>query len=392
MLYTTRGSLAAVASIALGIAVLLAFAPSAAAQDEINGHKLVFGVKPLVGENIDTIRSQSAAGTGLTMWSYSVKSTRKGSKGKTFNGVMVGNSPITTSGTTTTMVYVVPLIFKIGGDTFDPTVADSSCLAGKVPLTILKKSPMVVATHDFIVNGIDVGKAQYSDAFQRANFWTDVSALGGTYHNALKYKFLPAITITPGTAHSVLFSLTGSPCRSTYGGIEINWFDTLVTGTIIPSLASKGVGPANLPVFMIYNATMYDTNTSNCCIGGYHGAFGSPVQTYSPFQFDTVGVFGVGTEDTDIMAHEVNEWQDDPLGNNPTPAWGNVGQVTGCQNNLEVGDPLSGTNYPDVTLSGHTYHLQELAFFSWFFGPPSIGAGGEFSDNGTFTAAQGACK
>jgi hypothetical protein len=143
---------------------------------------------------------------------------------------------------------------------------------------------------------------------------------------------------------------------------------------------------------MIYNATMYDTNTSNCCIGGYHGAYGSPVQTYSPFQFDTVGVFGVGTEDTDIMAHEIDEWQDDPLGNNPTPAWGNVGQVSGCQGNLEVGDPLSGTNYPDVTLSGYTYHLQELAFFSWFYGPPSIGAGGEFSDNGTFTAAQGACK
>jgi hypothetical protein len=33
-------------------------------------------------------------------------------------------------------------------------------------------------------------------------------------------------------------------------------------------------------------------------------------------------------------------------------AWGKVGQVTGCQNNLEVGDPLTGYNYPDVTLNG----------------------------------------
>jgi hypothetical protein len=142
---------------------------------------------------------------------------------------------------------------------------------------------------------------------------------------------------------------------------------------------------------MLYNTTMYITTPSQCCVGGYHGAFGNPAQTYSPFQFDSVGVFGVGSEDTDIMAHEVNEWQDDPLGNNATPAWGNIGQVQGCQNNLEVGDPLTGTNYPNVSLNGYTYHLQELAFFSWFFGPPSVGSGGKFSDNGTFTSAQGAC-
>jgi hypothetical protein len=56
-----------------------------------------------------------------------------------------------------------------------------------------------------------------------------------------------------------------------------------------------------------------------------------------------------------------------------------------------VGDPLTNKNYPNVKLNGYTYHLQELAFFSWFFGPPSIGAGGKFSDNGSFKAPQGAC-
>jgi len=74
---------------------------------------------------------------------------------------------------------------------------------------------------------------------------------------------------------------------------------------------------------MLYNTTMYDINPkTRCCILGYHGAFGSPVQTYSPFQFDSAGFFGIGSEDTDVMAHEVNEWQDDPLGTNPTPPWG----------------------------------------------------------------------
>jgi hypothetical protein len=391
MSLTMRSTLAAAAFFALGLAVLTGFAPRAAGQEDISGHPLVFAVKPLQGGNAQAILDDSAAGKGLTMWPYTIKSTRSGSAGKTFKGVMVGNSPITTKATTTTTVYVVPLIFKIGGLTFDPTVADASCMAGKVPLTVLKNSPMVVGTHDFKINGIDVGKAQYSDAFQRASFWKDVSANGGTYHNKLAYKFLPAVTITPGSANSALFTVTGG-CIANYGGVEINWLDAELQGTIIPSLASKGVGPTNLPIFMIYNTTMYINTTAQCCVGGYHGAFGSPVQTYSPFGFDTVGVFGAGGEDTDIMAHEVNEWQDDPLGNNPTPAWGKIGQVTGCQTNLEVGDPLTGTNYPNVTLSGFTYHLQELAFFSWFYGPPSIGAGAKFSDNGTFKVAQGACK
>lgn len=58
---------------------------------------------------------------------------------------------------------------------------------------------------------------------------------------------------------------------------------------------------------------------------------------------------------------------DDPLTTNATPAWGHVGQVSSCQTNLEVGDPLSGTLLPSVTMNNFTYHSQELAFFSWFF-------------------------
>ena len=372
--------------------VLIACVCNVFGQDNSLGQKLYFGVKPLVGANMASVREQSTAGTGLNIWGYSVKSTRTGpDTGKTFTGVMVGNSPLSTNGTTTTTVYVVPLVFHIAGISFDPTVADHNCLGGKVPLTVLKQSPMVL-THDFTLNGVNVGTGQYSDAFQRANFWTKVSQNGGSYNNNLKYVFLPAISITPNSSHSVLFSISGSPCITSYGGVEINWFDNLITTKIIPSLKARGVGPTNLPVFMLYNTTMYNTIPTHCCIGGYHGAFGSPAQTYSPFQFDTVGVFGVGSEDTDIMAHEVNEWQDDPLGTNATPPWGKVGQVTGCQNNLEVGDPVTGKNVRNVTMNGFTYHLQELAFFSWFFGPPSTGTGAKFSDNGTFTSAQGACN
>jgi hypothetical protein len=64
--------------------------------------------------------------------------------------------------------------------------------------------------------------------------------------------------------------------------------------------------------------------------------------------------------------------------------------VVGCQGNLEVGDPLSGTNFSPIGgRNGFTYHLQELAFFSWFFSSQSIGIHGWFSDNDTFTTDAG---
>ena len=64
--------------------------------------------------------------------------------------------------------------------------------------------------------------------------------------------------------------------------------------------------------------------------------------------------------------------------------------MAGCQNNLEVGDPLSGTNFSPIGgRNGYTYHLQELAFFSWFFGNPSLGIHGWDSNNGTFLSDAG---
>jgi hypothetical protein len=48
---------------------------------------------------------------------------------------------------------------------------------------------------------------------------------------------------------------------------------------------------------------------------------------------------------------------------------GGTPQVAGRQGNLEVGDPLTGNDAPRIVgKNGITYHLQELAFFSWFSG------------------------
>jgi hypothetical protein len=90
------------------------------------------------------------------------------------------------------------------------------------------------------------------------------------------------------------------------------------------------------------------------------------------------------------LAHEMGEAINDPTGNNGTPIWGKIGQQSGSQNNFEVGDPLSPggisatKSFTVVGANGLTYHMQELAFFSWFYGGKSLGTGGKYSNNGTF--------
>jgi hypothetical protein len=44
---------------------------------------------------------------------------------------------------------------------------------------------------------------------------------------------------------------------------------------------------------------------------------------------------------------------------------------------------------PTITRDGFQYHLQELAFYSWFYGAPSLGVNGWYSSNDTFKSSAG---
>ena len=363
-----------------------------------------------------TVRTQPAAATTgsaasptLPLWRYHILSNRDGHN---YTGVMVGADP-TGSGVNQSVdvpTQIVPIVIKTnlvglainsngiigtvpGATVFDPSAANSACLTppNDVPLTLFEESP-IFQSASFTFGGTNVGDTQYLDAFQRANFWTFTA--GHDYH-----VLLDPVTITSPVFIDVpdadglalaTTSLGPPPFCAPLGIIDINWFDTYLNIVVIPSLASQGVNAGSLPIFLLANVVMAspvaDVNT--CCILGFHGATGS--QTYSPQDFDTTGVFGSTIFDTSIAAHEVGEWMDDPLGSNPVQPWGHVGQVGGCQTNLEVGDPLTGLNVPNVTMAnGYSYHLQELAFFSWFYGAPSIAVNHWWSDNDTFTTNAG---
>lgn len=374
----------------------------------------------------------------FTHWNFTVTSSRDGN---TYSGIMVGHRALNRGSQPSNVpVEIVPVVVntvalgtavdpKTGAitvvtgspndnTTFNPLVADDSCLVSPndIPASVFRESPLFRPA-DFNFGGTDVGFTQATDAFQRANFWNTIDR--ADYHVLLApVRVLTPITLNaPAPAKGVgglaldLPTLIPGICGR-IGLVDINTIDSFVVSQF-KALVSQGVNPSNLPIFMFYNTAFPigdPTTLVNCCAGGFHnianvGTNANPIfQTYSPLDFDMTGFFinnsGSGVLDTETASHEVAEWMDDPLGNNLVPAWGNVGQVIGiCQNNLEVGDPLTGNEASRIFMpNGFTYHLQELAFFSWFFGAddggaPSIGVHRWFSDNATFLKNAGPiCK
>ena len=356
----------------------------------------------------------------LPLWTFRLQAARDG---QSYSGAMVGRNPFTNPGKVSVPTVVIPLIIKTtqvatafdpttgffttaeGDTTFNPNAPDTTCLTAPndIPSLVVKQSPIFTPAK-FVMGGTYVGTTEYNDAFQRANFWNVLGEDRDDYHVKLDSQFINPITLNVPNVYGLALTnglLLGPPAFCTpLGIVDINWFDTYLTGTVIPELQEHGiVNPGVFPVFLVYNVVWAApvTNLGTCCIGGYHSITGFPIptQTYSPADFDYTGFFlnaaGQPTPlDTSILAHEVDEWMDDPYTSNPTPPWGNTGQVAGCAANLEVGDPLTGTNIPAITMpNGFTYHLQELAFFPWFFGGKSFSVNQWYSDNGTFTTDAG---
>jgi len=326
----------------------------------------------------------TAAGATLPMW--------QGTDG-TYTYTMVGRNPAVASSspTTTISVPVVPLKLVFSdGTTFDPTVVDNTCSPAGSALSLLLQSPLF-NNSSYTPGGTSVGSTQYEDFFQRADFWnyTNPSGANPNYHLLLSAAALNPITVNVPAGSG---KATPATCGK-LGQVDLGWFDTWLQSTVYPQ---AGVLPAEFPIFLLYNVVTYEPSQPNSYILGYHSAFagaatGGATQIYAVGEFDTTGNFGA-TKDISDLTHELGEGLNDPLGTNPTPPWGNVGQVSGCQNNLEVGDPLSGTNVTITMSNTYVYHLQELAFVSWFFhDSPSTGVNGWYSSNGTFLTSAAPC-
>ncbi len=330
-------------------------------------------------KNVDYDALIHGASTTIPYFTAKIKSPLDGN---TYTYSIAGTNP-STNKVSTNLVYV-PIVAVIkfpGGVTLDPTKPgcnDSVSVSDR-----FYKGPNFVPT-SLSSNGVNVGKVQINDGDMRAQWWKLVQ--GSNYHLVLKASVSSPIVVNL-TAPSGSTTQAGvcSGASHDLGEIPINAYDSLVQ-----SLATKYAKVNQVPLVLSYNVVETE---GGCCVIGYHSAFGRSggTQVYSVGSYMDPGFFNVPIEDIHAWTHEIGELMNDPFVNNGTPAWGHVGQVSGCQNNLEVGDPLTGIPFIKK-YNGFTYHPQELAFFDWFFRTPAEGTGGKYSFRGTFTTAQGACN
>jgi len=390
--------------------------PSPVVKD-MNAAAVANGLKSATAEF-----SINAVSPTLKTFMYTVNSPRDG---QSYTGSIVGADPRNNGARTTSIeMVVIPLRIELTGTvrTWDATVADPGCLTqGGANLSALQQflaSPLVNAVNNMTINGQNIGNVNFVDGFQRAQFWRTANGAAPlvqtkpAYHVALPITVKPVQTITTANnaaGNGASFSFTGA-CGSNaatavnpgtrYAAMNINFIDAQLQ-TIIANL---GLNPSQFPLFVAYGMFMTDgppgSLSGNCCILGYHNSttfnVANPGQTYGISNyFPNSGAPGLFGNVTDVVTvtHEILEWVNDPSGNNLVPEWGNIGQVGGCavagtgQDNLEVGDPMSGTNHPGVLMpNGVTYFMQENAFFTWFLGNVAFqGAGGRYSSNGTFS-------
>src|SRR5262249_575235 len=208
-----------------------------------------YSVVPLQNANTDAILAQVSTGATIPMWSYSLTATKDG---KPYSGFMVGRSAFARGKTTTTIpTVIVPLVFTISGTTFDPTAVDTCFGPNTMTDVQLVQGSPILASANFTMNGVAVGNTQYIDAFQRANFWSDVT--GSPYHTMLSspVTVLPAQTVPSSVTSNGQTGVfgRGGAC-GTLGVVTMSTLDNWIRNTLFPALTQ--VAPNNFPILVTH--------------------------------------------------------------------------------------------------------------------------------------------
>jgi hypothetical protein len=273
---------------------------------------------------------------------------------------MLGASP--SSGTSTTLpVVFVPLIFKIGTLTFDPTGPVDGSTENEIQL--LEQSPIFTAV-DIKAGSVDLGTNQYEDNFMRANFWSqDASGTNGYHLKLGKPTVKSALTITVPSNQGTTIDTAAGPV----GDVNLTYFQNKLNSYLANT--KLGLTGNELVIFVYYNTFFYEGFSSNCCVLGFHGQSSNNI-IYTAAAFNEPNEFsGAILEDVTVITHEIGEAINDPFVStnvNIVPAYGNIGQISGCQDNLEVGDPVTGLATTITMPNGFTYHPEDLVFHGWF--------------------------
>jgi hypothetical protein len=321
----------------------------------------------------------------LPSFAYTFTDPLSGTK---YSGHILGSKPQSLTATTIS-VQIVPLKVTLNDGTttvtYSPTDPDP-CNNNIPSVVYVAHSPLFQSTHLWRLNGVNVGRTQYIDAFQRAQFWHVVR--GSNYHLTFNRTELPQQQLAFGP-NALTANQNGGILCGYAGYTNMGAVDAAVRAIMSGPLQSS-INVGTLPVFLLHNVFMTE-DTGGCCVLGYHDSLmvNGKLQVYAVADVDSTGFFhSSGDDDIVTLSHELAEAVNDPTGGNAVPPWNNG---SFCQPNLEVGDPVGGHELPPIQLDGSTYHVQELAYSSWFYHRPSGGAGLLYSDNGTFTTYAPQC-
>jgi len=237
-------------------------------------------------------------------------------------------------------VTLMPLVLTFPGT----HIVSDATFPGVVDRVL--QSPLFVPAL-FTEGFVELGPTQYLDAYQRANFWHNIDSTHDFHVWLQPSKVSVQHLSAPPTSRC--------PAVDQSGKVQIDW---TVLDPYLRYLLMAYAKPNELTVFLLG-----DVSICNFKNGG-----GSGVVGYHSYSLTLLGTatYAVATYDesknVSTLSHELGEWMANPLGLSKAPPWPDDGK---CKTALEIGDPLSHQRF-DVYRNGYPYHLQDLAFLSWF--------------------------
>jgi chitinase len=279
-------------------------------------------------------------------------------QGNNYPYTIVGNKP-QSGGTTKVPVQIVPISMffqEFVDENGSPLVID--------PMPLL---PRLQSSPNFRSARYENGVTQFADAVQRAQFNRTASPEWHTLLGEPEILKPLRIVVPRGSARVYRNPATGV----IYAIVDTDFFLSQLNTMI----QLERLQPDALAIAITSNIFLSpQADIKKCCVLGFHTSFDVGelaqlkfVQTFIWASWVDQGILGTSLADVTPMSHEISEWMNNPFGSNAVPAW-QVPNSTGCQSNLETGDPLAtmpNAGYP-VLIDGFTYHPQSQVMMQWF--------------------------
>src|SRR5215472_1676423 len=313
------------------------------------------------------------------------------SGGKTFPFTMMGNDPALgrTTSIPTKIISVDVILLNQDGTTF-----------ATVPVAPFES--LTVNSPNFQRADYSVGHVQFADAVQRAEFFnhmrsnwhTNLTPVNIVEHASVTVPFIVNVRIRGVVTPVRTWFTRTSTDGSTVVFMLQQFFNQQFSNIGVAAINAGNWTTDAMNVMLFPNVFLFTPSATPlvtrgpCCVLGFHTFFRDTSVTPQPrwvsafTSWVSPGTFR-NTDILDIlpMSHEISESFNDPFINNLTPRW-QFPDGSGCQGNLETGDPVEVLAHPafPVTLelneNGNqggnsqggtfTFHPQTEALVQWF--------------------------